>query len=80
MALKLYEAVRGVPGVEITQKVQSNAVFARITPHIISVLQKQYFFYVWDEETSEVRWMCSFDTTEEDIEGFATLLKSLLSD
>jgi hypothetical protein len=30
-------------------------------------IQERYFFYVWSEEESVVRWMCSFDTTEEDV-------------
>ena len=38
-------------------------------------LQKKYFFYVWNEETSEVRFMTSFDTTEEDIADFVSLVK-----
>ena len=78
MARKLYEAVRSIPGVEVTRRVESNAVFAKVPPHIVPELQKEFFFYVWDEERSEVRWMCSFDTSEEDIESFASLLKSLL--
>lgn len=79
MARKLYEAVRDIPGLEVTRKVESNAVFAIIPPEIIPVLQEHYFFYVWDEERSEVRWMCSFDTTDEDIDGFSSLIRSLLS-
>jgi threonine aldolase len=75
MAQKLYEAVKDVPGLKVTQKVESNAVFATLPAGIIPVLQERYFFYVWDEERSEVRWMCSFDTTEEDIEGFASLIR-----
>jgi len=78
MARRLHDAVSGIPGVEITQEVRSNAVFARIPPQLIPILQEHYFFYVWDESTSEVRWMCSFDTREEDIEGFTGLLGSLL--
>jgi threonine aldolase len=78
MAQKLYKAVKDIPGVRITQKVESNAVFAIIPQETIERLQEAYFFYIWDEATSEVRWMCSFDTTEEDIEGFAALLRSLL--
>ncbi len=78
MAEKLFEAVKDIPGVEVTQKVESNAVFARIPAHIIPELQNQYFFYVWDEDRSEVRWMCSFDTTENDIEGFVASLRSML--
>jgi threonine aldolase len=78
MAIKLHEAVSAIPGVKITQKVQANAVFAILPSRLIPALQERYFFYVWDESTSEVRWMCSFDTEEADIDGFATLLKSLM--
>lgn len=78
MAQKLHGAVKDIPGVEVTRKVDSNAVFARIPAHLIPDLQEQFFFYVWEEESSEVRWMCSFDTSEEDIESFASLLKSML--
>lgn len=77
MARKLYEAVKDIPGVEITQKVESNAVFAIIPPEVIPKLQEEYFFYEWDEDRSEVRWMCSFDTTESDIQGFAAHLRGI---
>lgn len=78
MAQRLNAAVKDIPGVEVTQPVESNAVFAKIPKEIIPALQKEFFFYVWDEELSEVRWMCSFDTAEEDIEAFAGLLRSML--
>ena len=78
MAQELFLAVKDIPGVEVTQKVESNAVFAKIPAAIIPRLQEQFFFYVWDEERSEVRWMCSFDTTTEDIVRFASLLRSML--
>ena len=78
MARKLYTAVKDISGVEVTRQVESNAVFARIPSHIVPALQDEFFFYVWDEEVSEVRWMCSFDTTEADIEAFISLLRSKL--
>lgn len=77
MAQKLHEAVRDLPGVEITRPVEANAVFAKIPAAMIPRLQEKFFFYVWDESTSEVRWMCSFDTQEKDIEEFRELLISL---
>ncbi|HER07859.1 MAG TPA: low specificity L-threonine aldolase [Bacteroides sp.] len=77
MARKLHEAVRGIPQVIVTRKVEANAVFARIPKEVIPRLQEAYFFYVWDEDTSEVRWMCSYDTTEEDIDGFVSRLRAL---
>jgi len=78
MAKKLHAAIKDLPEVEVTQAVESNAVFARIPQHVIPALQEEFFFYVWDEALSEVRWMCSFDTTEEDIDSFASRLRSLL--
>ncbi len=75
MARLLEEKVREIPGITITQKVEANGVFARVPAGIIPELQKEFFFYIWDEDKSEVRWMTSFDTTEEDILGFTELLK-----
>jgi threonine aldolase len=38
-------------------------------------LQKRFRFYFWDEGAGVVRWMCSFDTTEEDVDTFVAALK-----
>lgn len=78
MAKLLADKLREVPAVKITQQVQANAVFAIVPEKIIEPLQNKYFFYVWDEHRNEVRWMTSFDTTPEDIEGFVDYLKSLV--
>jgi threonine aldolase len=79
MAQLLYEKTSSIPGVKITQKVQANAVFAIIPANLVAALQEKYFFYVWDEVTSEVRWMTSFDTTPGDIDGFSSFLASKMS-
>ena len=49
---------------------QSDSVFARLRPEHIEALQRDWYFYVWDEETSVVRWMTAFDTTEADVDQF----------
>ena len=78
MAQLLSVEIQQLPGVTITRKVQANAVFAIIPQKAIEPLQAKYPFYIWDEETLELRWMCSFDTTEEDIENFVSTLRDLL--
>ena len=78
MAQLLANELRKIPLVRITQKVEANGVFAELPKKYIPVLQKQYFFYVWNEETSEVRFMTSFDTTESDIQDFVLLLKKTI--
>jgi threonine aldolase len=79
MAQRLYEAVREIPGVQVTQKVQANVVFAIIPFEAAARLQKRFRFYTWDEHSGEVRWMTSFDTTEADIEAFAAAIAEELS-
>jgi threonine aldolase len=78
MAQQLHTALARIPGVTVTQKVQSNAVFAILPREHIAALQRETFFYVWNEETSEVRFMTSFDTTEDDISGFADVVKRVV--
>ena len=77
MARYLEQKLRGIPQIAITQPVQANAVFAILPPQHIEELQKKFFFYVWNEKTSEVRWMTSFDTTENDIEQFVAEIRRL---
>jgi len=79
MATRLASAVREVPGVTITQQVQANAVFALLPRDVTERLQKRFRFYTWNEHTGEVRWMCSFDTTEEDIDAFAAAVREEMS-
>jgi len=71
MACLLRDEISKIPNVKIVYKVEANGVFAQIPSAAIAELQKRYFFYVWDEDRSLVRWMCSFDTTEQDVRQFA---------
>jgi threonine aldolase len=80
MAKILESEIRKLKGVEITQLVEGNGIFAIVPKELIPQLQNEYFFYTWNEERGEVRWMTSFDTTEEDIMNFAKLLRNLLKE
>lgn len=77
MAHYLYESVQNIPGVKVRSVPQSNAVFATIPSEWVKKLRENYFFYVWDENTFECRWMTSWDTQKEDIDGFTAVLKEL---
>jgi threonine aldolase len=74
MARLLEREIRRIPEVKVVWKVEANGVFARIPRHSIEKIKQHYFFYMWMEEESIVRWMCSFDTTEEDIRRFVELV------
>jgi len=74
MARVLEAEVARIPEVRIVWKVEANGVFAQIPRHAIEKIKARYFFYPWIEEQCIVRWMCSFDTTEEDIRDFVQVV------
>ena len=80
MARLLASELEKVPGgkITLTQAVEANGVFAVIPKQFVPQLQKKYFFYVWNEAMSEVRLMCSFDTTEEDIHDFVAVVRRIV--
>lgn len=78
MAQLLKTEVEKIPEIQITQPVVANGVFAVVPRKIIEPLQKRFFFYIWDDLKPEVRWMTSFDTTEEEILEFIELIKELI--
>jgi threonine aldolase len=78
MAKLLAREVKKIPGVEVVYPVEANGVFARIPHEAIAKIQKRYFFYVWNEEQSVVRWMCSFDTAKEDIQQFTKFVAQVI--
>lgn len=75
MAQRLYEGVKDLVKVE---KPQANALFPYLDANVTEELQKSFRFYVWDHLTGQVRWMCSWDTTEQDVDDFVAALKSIL--
>jgi threonine aldolase len=75
MANRLAEAVRSIPGVTITQRVDANAIFALVPPKAVASLQERFHFYTWDERTGEVRWMTNWATASGDVDEFAEAIR-----
>ncbi|MFH5879498.1 threonine aldolase family protein [Arthrobacter sp. NA-172] len=79
MAARLRAAVDSIDGVEPTQTTESNGVFAVLPAGVADRLRASFKFYDWNEANREVRWMCSFDTTEDDIDSFVAAIKRELA-
>jgi threonine aldolase len=75
MAARLAVAIADAPGVRITQAVEANAVFAVIPSAATQILQRDWRFYVWNPTAGEVRWMCAWDTTTEEVDAFAAAIR-----
>ena len=82
MAAKLYEGIQEIskkyPQVSIPNPAEANAVFPVLPESVTAKVQEDFRFYIWDQTTGQVRWMCSWDTTEEDVEGLLDSLRHAL--
>lgn len=79
MARRLADAVGDLSGLRITQPVEANAVFAVLAPEATERLQRDWPFYVWDDNTGEVRWMTAWDTAPEDVDALVAGVRAVLS-
>jgi threonine aldolase len=80
MARRLADGVAAIEGVVLAYPVEANGVFVAMPPVVTEAIQAQFPFYVWDEATGVVRWMCSFDTTEEDVDALVDLVAEVMGE
>jgi threonine aldolase len=78
MAKYLAGQLSSFPEIRFTQKIESNSLFLIMPEEIIPRMQEKYFFYMWDEDINEIRLVCSWDTTKDDVDAFISHLKVLL--
>lgn len=79
MAQLLRRKIEEIGNFEFTQPTEANTILVKLSPTLITEMLKHHFFYVWNEESHEIRLVTSWDTTEADIEGFIYTLKNILA-
>lgn len=68
-----------ITGLSFSAPTQANAVFALLDNAVADRIREKFRFYDWDRHKGEVRWMCAFDTTAEDIQSFVEVITAELS-
>ena len=68
-----------IRGLSFSQRTQANAVFAVLPNDAADRIRARVRFYDWNRGTGEVRWMCSWDTTESDVDGFVAAIREELA-
>jgi threonine aldolase len=79
MARRLAEAVGGLEKLSFSYPVQANGLFVTLPADVVEPLRQAFRFYDWNPATGEVRWMCAWDTTPEDVDAFAAAITAALS-
>ncbi len=79
MTQLLAEQLKATPNFKITQKVETNEIFAIMPKKAIQSIQEKFFFYIWNETTNECRFVTSWDTTKQEVEDFAEKIRKELN-
>ncbi|MDQ1531978.1 MAG: threonine aldolase [Microbacteriaceae bacterium] len=79
MAARLRAALEGVPGLAFSHPTDANAIFAELDLAAADRVRERYRFYDWDRAKRQVRWMCAFDTTEQDVDAFVAAVREALA-
>ena len=67
-----------ISGITFTQATEANTVLATLPEGVADRVRQKFAFYDWNPTAGEVRWVCSFDTTEDDVDGFVAALEAEL--
>ena len=78
MAARLGRELATFPGVTVPRAVEVNGVFPRLPTDAIAPLRAWTPFYTWDASVGEVRLLCSFDTTDEDVDRLVAGVRHVL--
>jgi threonine aldolase len=77
MAARLAAAIDAGSGIELAWPVQANEVFLRAPPETLAGLRQAGFqFHVWPGHDDVARLVCSFATTEEDVDRLVDALNA----
>jgi threonine aldolase len=78
-ALEIGIAKGEIRGLSFSQQTHANAVFGVLSNDAADRIRERVRFYDWDRPAGEVRWMCSWDTTEADVDDFVTAIREELA-
>lgn len=73
----LFDSIKSLPGVDAGEPPAVNSIYPILPAEIIKPLQDWSFFWDWDPERHQVRWMTAWDTTTEDVDAFVAGVRSL---
>jgi threonine aldolase len=79
MAELLEEGLKQTPGVEFLSRRQANAVFARLRPDVAAAMRSRGWKFYSFIGSGGARFMCSWDTTAEDVAALVNDLRELMT-
>lgn len=76
-AREIASIIESTPGLTLSYPVETNQIFFSAPPSWIPLIQEKIFCYLWDAEKNEVRFIASWNTSEQEIKEIRSILFDL---
>jgi threonine aldolase len=76
-AQEIASIIKAIPHLTLSYPVETNQLFFTAPSAWIPLIQEKIFCYPWDQEKNEVRFIASWNTSEEDITGVKSALSEI---
>jgi len=76
-AQEIASVIKSTPGFSLSYPVETNQIFFTVPSVWIPLIQEKISCYPWDTEKNEVRFIASWNTSEEDIQEIRSILSEI---
>jgi threonine aldolase len=76
-AQEIASIIKAIPHLSLSYPVETNQLFFTAPSAWIPFIQEKIFCYPWDQEKNEVRFIASWDTSEQDVKGVKLALSEI---
>lgn len=76
-AKEIASIIQSIPGLSLSYPVETNQIFFTAPPSWIPLIQEKIFCYPWAAEKNEVRFIASWNTSEQDIKEIRSILSAI---
>ncbi len=76
-AQEIAAIIKETPHLALSYPVETNQVFFTVPSSWIPYLQEKFFCYLWDQEKSEIRFIASWCTSEQDVKNIKLALAEI---
>jgi threonine aldolase len=76
-AQEISSVIESIEGLTLSFKVETNQIFFTAPAAWIPLIQEKVFSYLWDSEKNEVRFISSWNTSDEDVKQLRLILSDI---
>ncbi len=76
-AQKIASIIKAIPHLSLSYPVETNQIFFTAPPSWLPLIQEEIFCYPWNQEKNEIRFITSWNTSDQDVKAVKSILSKI---